>query len=112
MPLKSGNDRNIDENIISGFKCEMRRPSDDQTDHFGGQYHTHSDPSFAFFTQTPCHSEDFFNQKYSTGSNEPFPKIGGMKYEQDPIDNIEQMAEVKHLKKKKECIHTYCLIFS
>jgi hypothetical protein len=101
MPLKSGNDRNIDENIISGFKCEMGRPSDDQTDHFGGQDHTHSDPSFAFFTQTPCHSEDFFNQKYSTGSNKPFPEIGGMKYEQDPIDNIEQMAEVKHLKKKR-----------
>ena len=78
----------------------MRRPSDDQTNHFGGQYHTHSDPSFAFFTQTPCHSEDFFNQKYSTGSNEPFPKIWSVKNEQNPIEDIEQMTEVKHLKEK------------
>ena len=97
MPLKGGNGRNVDEDVIARLEGEMGRSTDHQAHHFGGKDHTHGHPRLAFFAETSGHPEGLFQDENGTRAYKPFPKMGGMKNKQDPIDDVEQMTEVKHL---------------
>ena len=78
VPLKGGNGRNIDEDVVPGLEGKMWRPFDDQRHHFWGQDHARRYPRLALIWQTFGNPSDFFDGKNYRRYNEPFPEVWSM----------------------------------
>lgn len=52
---------------------------------------TRCNPRFPFLTERVSNSIDFLYQEENAGDDKPFPEVGGVQDEEDPVEDVQQM---------------------
>lgn len=97
MPLIQGNDRNIDEDVVSRMEIKVGWPFDDEMGDSGREKNSWANVSFAALSPHPDESEDPLDEVDDARDQKPFPEVGSVEEDEDPEGNVHQMSPVEDL---------------
>ena len=105
VPLEGGYGRDVDEDVVARLEGKVRRPLDHQRHHLRGKDDPRGDPGLALLAHGVAEPVELLNDEEDAGHDEPLPEVGGVKDEQEPVEDVEAVRPPEDLKggKHGEC---------